>query len=64
MHIIAFITHSADIIQVLNYIRVDSQPPRISAACGPPLWEVCDAQIGWDLVGQLAPDYEIGQGIN
>jgi hypothetical protein len=72
MRIIAFITQSADIRQILDHIEVDSQPPRISAARGPPLWEDCDAQAGeggqgepdWDLAAQPAPDYEVDQRFN
>jgi hypothetical protein len=72
MRIIAFITHSADIRQMLDHIGVQSEPPNIAPARGPPLWEDCDAQAGegsqgepdWDLVGQPAPDYEVDQRIN
>jgi hypothetical protein len=39
MRLIAFITHSADIRQILNHIGVESEPPHISPARGPPLWE-------------------------
>jgi hypothetical protein len=39
MRIIASLTHSADIRQILDHIEVESQPPRISAARGPPLCE-------------------------
>jgi hypothetical protein len=46
MRLIAFITHSADIRQILEHIGTDSQPPHISPARGPPLWEGCDAQVG------------------
>ena len=35
MRIIAFITHSADIRQILNHIGADSEPPHISPARGP-----------------------------
>jgi hypothetical protein len=38
MRLIAFITHSADIRQILDHIGVDSQPPHITPARGPPLW--------------------------
>ena len=38
MRLIAFITHSADIRQILDHIGVDSQPPHIAPARGPPLW--------------------------
>jgi hypothetical protein len=51
---------------------VDSEPPRISPARGPPLWEDCNAQVDdgvqiapdWDLAAQPAPDYEVDQRIN
>ena len=46
MRIIAFITHSADIRQILEHIGVESKPPHISPARGRPLWEDCDAQVG------------------
>ena len=42
MRIIAFITHSADIRQILDHIGAESEPPRIAPARGPPLWEGCD----------------------
>ena len=72
MRIIAFITHSADIRQILDHIGVESEPPSIAPARGPPMWEGFDAQMGegaqvdadWDLVGQPAPDYELDQRIN
>jgi len=46
MQIIAFITHSADIRQILKHIGVDSEPPRITPARGPSLWDGCDAGGG------------------
>jgi hypothetical protein len=57
MRIIAFITHSADIRCILDHIGMESQPPHIAPARGPPLWEDCGAQVGegtqietdWDL---------------
>ena len=70
---IAFITHSADIRQILDHIGVDSELPHISPARGPPLWDDCgDAQMGesvevepgWDMTAQPAPDYEVDQRIN
>jgi hypothetical protein len=72
MHIIAFITHSADIRQMLDHIGVQSEPQNIAPARGPPMWEDCDAQAGegigsepdWDLAAQPAPDYELDQRIN
>jgi hypothetical protein len=72
MRLIAFITHSADIRQILDHIGVDSQPPHITPARGPPLWDECDALVGeetqiepdWDMQAQPAPDYEVDQRIN
>ena len=72
MRIIAFITHSAEIRQLLDHIGVASEPPRISPARGPPRWEDGDAQMGegvqvepdWDLAAQPAPDFEVNQRVN
>ena len=72
MRLIAFITHSADIRQILDHIGVDSEPPHISPARGPPLWDGCDVQVGegsqiepdWDLAAQPAPDYAVDQRVN
>lgn len=73
MRLIAFITCSADIRQILGHIGVESEPPKISPARGPPLWDDCgDAQVGedaqidpdWDLAAQPPPDYEVDQRIN
>ena len=72
MRIIAFITCSADIRQILNHIGVDAEPPSITPARGPPLWDGCDAQIGegvelepdWDEAAQLAPDFEADQRVS
>ena len=38
MRIIAFITFSADTQKILEHIGVDPEAPRITPACGPPLW--------------------------
>jgi hypothetical protein len=72
MRLIAFITHSADIRKILVHIGADSEPPHISPARGPPLWDECDAQMGegvevepdWDLAAQPAPEFEIDQRVN
>ena len=69
MRIIAFITHSAEIRHILNHIGVESAPPHITPARGPPLWEGCDAPVDdgaqgepdWDLAAQ--PD-EVDQHVN
>jgi len=72
MRIIAFIAHSADIRHILEHIGVDSEPPRIKPARGPPLWDGCDARGGegmepvpdWDEAAQLVPDFEVDQRIS
>jgi hypothetical protein len=72
MRIIAFITYSADIRQILDHIGADAEPPRITPARGPPLWDGCDAQMGdgvdvepdWDEAAQQAPDFEADQRVS
>jgi hypothetical protein len=76
MRLIAFITEGTQIRRILDHIGVDSEPPQISPARGPPLWEDCDAQTDegvapgpdwatdWDLAAQAALDYEVDQRIN
>ncbi len=77
MRLIAFINHSADIRQILDHIWADPEPPRITPARGPLLWDDdCDAQrddgvqsepdwaTDWDGAAQRAPDYEVDQRIN
>lgn len=38
IRLIAFITSGAEVRKILEHIGVDSEPPRISPARGPPLW--------------------------
>ena len=72
MRIIAFVTYSADIRQILDHIGVETEPPRITPARGPPLWDGCDAPMGegvevepdWDEAAQPAPDFEVDQRIS
>ena len=73
MRLIAFITEGTQIRRILDHIGVDSEPPHISPARGPPLWDECgDAQSDdgaqiepdWDLAAQPAPDYEVDQRIS
>ena len=70
-----FITYSADIRQILDHIGADAEPPRITPARGPPLWDGCDAQMGdgvdgvdvepdWDEAAQQAPDFEADQRVS
>jgi len=73
MCLVAFNTVGMQIRSILDHIGIDSEPPRLSPARGPPLWEQCgDAQMvdgaqiepDWDLAAQPAPDYEVDQRIN
>jgi hypothetical protein len=72
MRLIAFITESTQISRILDHVGVDSEPPHVSPARGPPLWDACDAQSDdrahiepdCDLAAQAAPDYEVDQRIN
>ena len=59
MRLIAFITEGTQIRRILDHIGVDSEPPHISPARGPALWDDCDAQMDdgaqiepadWDLL--------------
>jgi hypothetical protein len=56
MRIVAFITHSADLRHILEHIGVDSEPPNIAPARGPPLWDGCEADAQWGEGGQALPD--------
>lgn len=72
MRIIAFITYSADIGQILEHIGAETEPPRITPARGPPLWDGVDAQVGdgvdvapdWDEAAQVAPDIDVDQRVS
>ncbi len=72
MRLITFITNGAEVRKILEHIGVDCEPPHITPARGPPLWQDCDAQTGegaqidpdWDLATQPAPEYEVDQRIN
>jgi hypothetical protein len=65
-------TYSADIRQILDHIGADTEPPRITPARGPPVWDGCDAQMGdggelapdWDEAAQPAPDFEADQRVS
>jgi hypothetical protein len=64
LRLFAFITYRADIMQILDHIGADSDPP---------LWgDGGDAQMGdgkqiepdWDTAAQPVPDYEVDQRVN
>ncbi len=58
--------------QILNHIGVESEPPNITPARGPPLWDEFDAHDdegvqpawSWDDAAQAAPDFELDQRVN
>ena len=66
----------ARIRRILDHFGVDSEPPHISPARRPPLWEDCDAHVGegiapepdwandWDGAAQPAPDFKVDQRIS
>ena len=72
MRVIAFITYSADLRHILEHIGVETEPPRIAPARGPPLWDGADAQAGkgvepapdWGQECQAEPDFEVDQRIS
>ena len=63
MRIIAFITYSVDIGQILEHIGAETEPP---------LWDCADAQVGdgvdvapdWDEAAQVAPDIDVDQRLS
>ena len=71
MRIIAFITYSADICQILDHIGADAEPPCITPARGPPPWDGADVPKGegvevepdWDEAAQPAPDFGVDQRV-
>ena len=72
MRLISFVTNDVQIRKILDHIGMDSEPPHISPARGPPLWDDCDAQTDdgfhiepdWDLAPQAAPDFAVDQRIS
>ena len=69
MRIIAFINDAGTVKKILDHIGESTQPPRIAAACGPPLWEAA-ADAGqarndpqWDSSAQPEPEIEFDQRI-
>ena len=76
MRLIAFITHSANIRQILDHIGVDTEPPHISPSRGLPMWDDRDAQMDdaaqtesdwatdWDGAAQPAPNFDVDQRVS
>lgn len=69
--LITFINDGAEIRKILDHIGVESNPPKISKARGPPLWDACDAEplehfdagLDSDAV-QHWPDEDVDQSVN
>ncbi|AZP12282.1 IS91 family transposase [Undibacterium parvum] len=72
MRLIAFINDGAEIRKILDHIGVESSPPKISQARGPPLWDACDDAEEKDYfddgagddIGQKGPDDDVDQSVN
>jgi hypothetical protein len=72
MRLIAFINDGAEIRKILDHIGVESSPPKISQARGPPLWDACDDAEEKDYfddgagddIGQQGPDDDVDQSVN
>ena len=70
MRIIAFVTDASTIQKILGHIGWPTQPPTISPARGPPLWEAAmtakdvDNNHQYDLAAQPAPEFEFDQRIS
>ena len=62
MHIIAFITFSADMLKISEHVGVDSDAPRITPALVPPLWNDCGAQEPGEGM-DIEPDCDMTQPI-
>jgi hypothetical protein len=69
MRIIAFVNDAGTVKKILDHIGESTQPPRISPARGPPLWEAAAAaeqaenDPQWDSLAQSAPEMEFDQRI-
>jgi hypothetical protein len=72
MRLISFINDGAEIRNILDHIGVESSPPKISQARGPPLWDACDAPEPAEYydadpdvdVGQYGSDEDVDQSVN
>jgi hypothetical protein len=69
LRIIAFITAGGEVKKILDHLGMDSRPPRITPARGPPLWdqqdvaETFDAEAQTDLVPE-SPEFQCDQRID
>jgi hypothetical protein len=60
MRLISFINDGAEIRKILDHIGVESTPPKISQARGPPLWDACDEAEPKEYF-DVAPDADVEQ---
>jgi hypothetical protein len=60
MRLISFINEGAEIRKILDHVGVESTPPKISQARGPPLWDVCDDTAQEDYFDGV-PDADVEQ---
>ena len=64
MKIIAFITETVVIREILGHLGEPKSPPRLMPARGPPLWEMPGSEAAkGDPRAQPQPDYEFDQRI-
>ena len=64
MKIIAFITETVVIREILGHLGEPTSPPRLLPALGPPLWEMTGIDLGEsNPQAQPAPDYEFDQRV-
>ena len=64
MRIVAFVTDSDSVRQILEYVGESADPPRISPARGPPAWEAeveVESLSLYDPVVQPEPDFQFDQ---
>ena len=70
MRIIAFVSDANTIQKILGHIGESTQPPTISPARGPPLWEAAMTakeehnEPQYDLAAQPAPEFQFDQRIS
>ncbi len=73
MCLIAFVTDGTEVRKISQHIGVHAQAPRTTSALGPPLWDMCRAQVQesegvepeWDIFAQAAlSDRSVHQLVN
>ena len=73
MCLIAFVTDGTEVRKISQHIGVHAQAPRTTSALGPPLWDMCHAQMQesegvepeWDISAQAAlSDRSVHQLVN